>query len=204
MIELQLAAERDPRNWKSAVQMAFREIVLNRVGAYLAGRPQAPYADQKALVSPDERFNRLVAHSPFLLNGMPAVIDHLWTSPRVQPPGAESLIYWSKERFAGKPMISATEMTIVRRHEPGMPEALVAGKQIFGTHYVNASLAVTAIVPGGTPSQRYLAYVNRSEVDVLGGALSGVTRWAMQRRLKAQAAGVLQDLRRRLEQGDAP
>jgi hypothetical protein len=204
MNELQRAVERDAANWKIAVQSAFRTIVLNRIRAYLSGRSQPPYADRKTLVSPDERFDALVAHSPFLVNRMPALAAHLRTSAHAPYPGAESFVYWSKERFAGKPMISATEMTIVRRYEPGVPEAIVTGKQIFGTHYVNASLAVTAIVPGPSSTQRYLAYVNRSEIDVLGGPLRSVTRWAIEHRFKAEAAGVLQELRKRLEQGDAP
>ena len=47
-------------------------------------------------------------------------------------------------------------------------------------------------------------YVNRSQVDVLHGMFAGIIRWFMQRRLKAEAANVLQGLRRRLESGELP
>jgi hypothetical protein len=55
--------------------------------------------------------------------------------------------------------------------------------------------------PGGP---NYLVYVNRSQVDVLHGMFAGIIRWFMQRRLKAEAANVLQGLRRRLESGEPP
>ena len=84
------------------------------------------------------------------------------------------------------------------------PDALVAGKQIFATHYMNGALALTAIVGGGPGSRRYLAYLNRSEVDVLGGFLGGLVRWIVERRLKSEASEVLQGLRRRIERGLPP
>jgi hypothetical protein len=81
---------------------------------------------------------------------------------------------------------------------------LVAGKQIFCTHYVNASLGLTALMLGERGGPNYLVYVNRSEVDVLHGMFGGIIRWFMQRRLKAEGANVLQGLRRRLESGEPP
>ena len=68
-------------------------------------------------------------------------------------------------------------MSILRSDEPGLADALVAGKEIFATHYVNASLGLTAIVRGEPGGPNYLAYVNRSEVDMLGGMFGGLVRW---------------------------
>ena len=93
-------------------------------------------------------------------------------------------------------------MSILRSYDPGLPDALVAGKEIFATHYVNASLGLTAIVRGEPGAHNYLAYVNRSEVDMLGGMFGGLVRWFMQRRLRSEAADVLRGLRRRLESGE--
>src|SRR4029078_13372344 len=118
-------ANRAGDDWKPRLQVAFREIVLQRVNAYLMGRPTVP--------------------------------------------GGDSFMYWSKERFSGKPIISATHVTIVRSGDQRMPEALVMGKQIFGTHYLDASASVTAIVRSTTGSHHYLVYLNRSDVDLLDG-----------------------------------
>ena len=72
-----------------------------------------------------------------------------------------------------------------------------------GGPYVNASLGITAILRGESGACNY-RYLNRSEVDVLGGMFGGLVRWLVQRRLKAEAANVLQGLRRRLESGEPP
>jgi hypothetical protein len=86
-------------------------------------------------------------------------------------------LYWSKETFARKPVISVTRVAIMRGNgRSPFPEVLIASKQVFATHYTNGSLAVTMLLldpPGSSP--RYLAYVNRSAVDVVGGLL-GIRR----------------------------
>jgi hypothetical protein len=70
--------------------------------------------------------------------------------------------------------------------------------------YVNASLGITAIVRGGSGADHYLVYLNRSDVDVVGGRFGGLVRWFVERRVKADAANVLDGLRRRLESGAPP
>lgn len=62
----------------------------------------------------------------------------------------------------------------------------------------------TAVIRGEPGAFNYLVYLNRSDVDMLGGVFGGLVRWFMQRRLKAEAATVLQGLRRRLESGAPP
>ena len=48
---------------------------------------------------------------------------------------------------------------------------LVAGKEIFASHYVNASLGLTSLVHDEPGGRTYLVYLNRSEVDALGGLM---------------------------------
>jgi uncharacterized protein with PIN domain len=75
---------------------------------------------------------------------------------------------------------------------------------VFATHYIDASLSVTAIVGDRSTAQRYMAYLNRSDVDVLGGFWGGMVRRVLERRLRSEAPAILQTLRRRLESGDPP
>jgi hypothetical protein len=181
-------------------------VVLERVKAYLADghAALAPYVDDGGPVWPATRFASVLGHSVFLTEHLPQFAQHLSRYPHTPTPALESFVYWSKERLARKAIISATHVSILRSDEPGLPDALVAGKEIFATHYVNASLGITAILRGQPSAQNYLAYVNRSEVDMLGGMFGGLIRWFMQRRLKGEAANVLQGLRRRLESGEPP
>ena len=105
--------------------------------------------------------------------------------------------------FARKPVISATQVTIVRPDRGRLPEVVVASKQIFATHYMDASLSITALVKDGE-SQRYLTYVNRSDIDVVNGFFGGLVRSILQRRVRNEAPGILIGLRERLESGDPP
>ena len=177
-------------DWKSVLQDGFRRVVLQRVEAYLAHGLSSPAV-----------FSSIVRRSMCLTEQLPAFANYLDRYPQVSMPQVESFIYWSKERFGGKPVISVTHVSMLRGAGAAQPDALVAGKQIFATHYMNGALALTAIVGGGPGSRRYLAYLNRSEVDVLGGFLGGLARWLVERRLKSEASDVLQGLRRRIESG---
>jgi hypothetical protein len=206
MTQLRRAAADAGRDWQPRLQQAFRAVVLERVKTYLAEghAALAPYADGGSPVWPATRFALVLGHSVFLTQRLPRFAEHLSRYPRAPMPSVESFVYWSKERLADNAIVSATHVSILRSDEPGLPDALVAGKQIFATHYVNASLGITAIMRGPPGAPNYLVYVNRSDVDVLGGMFGGLVRWFMERRLKAEAANVLQGLRRRLESGDPP
>ena len=206
MTQLQRVARDAGRNWQPPLQQAFRAVVLARVNAYLAEghAALAPYADHGSPVWPATRFALVLGHSSFLTQRLPRFAEHLSRYPRTPMPAVESFMYWSKERLADTAIISVTHVSILRSDEPDLPDTLVAGKQVFATHYINASLGITAIVRGLPGGPNYLVYVNRSDVDVLGGMFGGLIRWFAQRRLKAEAANVLQGLRRRLESGDPP
>lgn len=206
MTRLAAAAANAKHDWKAALQHEFRCVVLERVTTYLADGhgALAPYDNQKGQVHPDARFAALLGHSVFLTTRMPEFAEHLRGYPRTRMPEVESFVYWSKERLAGKAIVSATHLSILLSRDPGLPETLVAGKEIFATHYVNASFGVTAVLRGEPGGPNYLTYLNRSEVDVLGGVFGGLVRWMVQRRLKAEAAEVLQGLRKRLEGGEPP
>ncbi len=193
-------------DWKPVLQHAFRGVLLQRVTAYLARGLSAlpPYLDDADQVRPATRFSLLLEHSTFLARHVPRFAEHLSRYPGTSTPEVESFVYWSKERLARKAIISATHVNILRSLEADVPDAIVAGKQIFATNYVSGSLGLTAIVRGEPGGHNYLAYLNRSEVDVLGGVFGGLVRWFVQRRLQAEAASVLLGLKRRLESGEPP
>jgi len=201
MLDLQRAARAADADWKNAMQQAFRQIVLARVEAYLATGAVAPYDDKAHVVHPAERFDALLDHTVFLERHAPEFVAYLRGYPHAILPDVESFLYWSKERLAGKPIVSVTHVSILRSRRPGFPDALVAGKEIFSTHYVNASLGLTSLVCGPHGGSNYLVYINRSEVDTLGGMFGGIVRFFMQRRLRAEAGAVLDGLRHRLESG---
>ena len=53
---------------------------------------------------------------------------------------------------------------------------MIASKQIYATHYFDASLGLTVLVRRGEGPGYYLMYLNRSRADALKGGFSGLRR----------------------------
>jgi hypothetical protein len=206
MEELRSAVTASGEDWKPGLQAAVRRLVLQRVEAYLAGGHAAlpGYENTSTPISLADRFSTLLEHSTFLTKQLPQFAEALARSPMVPISGVESFVYWSKESFNGKPIVRATHVSILRGTGADLPDALVVGKEIFATHYLNASLGVTAIVRGEPGLPSYLLYLNRSDVDLVRGPFAGLVRWIIEGRLKSEAASVLSGLRQRLESGEPP
>jgi hypothetical protein len=199
-------AESNDRAKNAALEAAYQGVMLRRIETYLttglAGLPNDESTSDT--VKPADTLASLLAHTRFLSAHAPDFARYLVGFPRAPMPGVESFVYWSKEQIAGKPIVSATHVCTLRSDAPGVPEGLAATVGIFSTHYVNASLGVMAVVREGAGGPGYLVYMNRSQVDVLGGMFGGLVRMIVQRRLRSEATGVLRDVRKRLESGDPP
>jgi hypothetical protein len=206
--QLQRAGQLSGAAGRRAVDEAFRRVVFRRVETYLAsGQPALPaYEDHGGFVSLQARFSALLEQSPFIRRRRPDIALALDQWPRAAAPQTESFLYWSKEQFGAKPMISVTHVMLLRQPEGStLPEAVVIAKQVFATHYTDGSLSVTAVIcDRAIPQQRYLAYLNRSDVDVLDGFWGGLVRRVLEHRLRSDAPAMLATLRHRLESGDPP
>lgn len=168
----------------AAVQRAFRDVMVARATTYLRSGLQGP--DPPA----------------FLPANWPEMAREMRDFPHGLRPGAESFLYWSKDAYAGKPIISITHLTIVTGTSRGEPDVLVIGRQVFATHYTDGAWSFTALVRDD--SSTYLVYVNQSSIDLLSTWYGGLVRRAVERRLRSEAVDVLEGLRRRLESGDPP
>jgi len=191
---LRHAASAGGPRWKDAVQQEFKRVVLSRLAVYEAagfvGVP--PYADRRKPTDPRIAFDALLAHSPYLH------VDALAGDP------PESFFYWSKEQYgAGKAVISITQVDIVRPRMPSPVRLAVITREIFATHYRNASLGLTAVTEDAA-GQRYLVYVNRSQLDLLSGVFGGWKRALVEGKLKSESASAFNEVRRRLESGPPP
>jgi hypothetical protein len=145
-----------------------------------------------------------VEQSPYLAR-LPHVVAWLKEYPYADST-VESFFYWSKEHYGnGKPVISITHVGIVRpESDHRLPAILVAGKQIFATHYFEGGLGLTMVLREATNGAPYLAYLNRSQVDLLRGFFGGLVRSVLEDRLERQAPLIVQGLRARLESGNPP
>lgn len=103
------------------------------------------------------------------------------------------------------PVISVTHVGLVRpESDHRLPAILVAGKQIFATHYVEGGLGLTVVVRDATNGAPYLAYVSRSQIDLLRVFFGGFVRGVLEDRVEGQAPLIIRGLRARLESGNPP
>jgi hypothetical protein len=206
MAELQAVIVSAGADWKQETQAAFRRLVARRVAAYLAGGHAnlEPHGDRIPPRAIATAFDGILRRSGFLHDQMPHLAKRLATCPSASLPGGESFIYWSKERLAGKAVISATHVTIVSHQTAARSQVLMVGVQIFATHYLDASLGVTAVIRDEPSSTTYLAYVNRSHVDVLEGFWGGLARTIIEARIRRDGPSVLREVAERMSGGDAP
>jgi hypothetical protein len=191
---LRRGAEAGGALWKDSVQQQFRRVVLNRLRAYQAdGFEGLPlYADRRKPIDPKAAFTSILGRSPYLSSDAFADAD------------IESFFYWSKDQYGtGKPVISVTHVDIVRPRTPSALRVAIVSREVLATHYRNASLGLTAVSEDGE-GQRYLVYVNRTQLDVLGGRFGGWKRAIVEGRLKSKSADVFREVRRRLESGPPP
>jgi hypothetical protein len=203
---LRAATEHAGAARRDAVQRVFRQIALERVHAYRAqGMAALPaLADRGSPRRIADALSALLERSPYLAR-VPDLVDWVRRFPAGEHPEA-TLFYWSKEAYgSGKPVVSVTHLGISRPDPaPDRPAVVVAGTQLLATHYSNASLGLTMLVPGLGGGPSYLVYLNRSELDIFSGMFGGVARATMERRLARQAPVLLRDMRARLESGLPP
>jgi len=170
------------------VQQEFRQIVLERTKNFLADGTQET----------KPQFLTLMQNSPLVLR-TPPLANYLERYPAAPLAGAESFLYWSKETYAWNPMISVTQVTILRSSGEGpLPEVLVISRDIFSTRYTGGSLVLSSLVrdPTSPKQQRYLVYVNRTWVD----GIRALWRPLVEYRVKSQGKKVFAGVRDRLEQ----
>lgn len=194
------------REWRPALQTAFRELLLHRVVRYRRNGHGGldEYHDESQPRSPRAAFSQLLQHSTFLLGHAPVIAETL-TGERLPPEGGvEELIYWSKEQLGGKAVVSATHVRIFRPSTLAGVDVLMTSTQIFATHYLDASLGVTAIVRDRRTSRGYLVYVNRSEVDLFRGFWGRVARRIVKGRIREEGPALVRGTADRLASGDPP
>jgi hypothetical protein len=187
---------------RMSLDAAFRQILLARAAHYGERGDDCaqPYNDHKTPVSPQAAFAAVLQRLPLFARHYGDYAAYLTAFPYAPAtPVERSFLYWSKETLGLKPIITITHFSVLGAAGPRLPEALMVSKQVYASHYRNASLSMTAVV--ADRSSRFLVYVNRAQIDGFKGLLGGLVRRLVERRVLSEAPGVLSDLRRRL---DAP
>jgi hypothetical protein len=164
---------------------AYRQVLLDYVTSYLSGgnAQMVVYHDGKTPQPLARGFASIVEDSPYLAEYVPAFRDYLLRFPKTALPSSEDFVYWSKERFGYKPVVSLSHVTIYRTHDE-VNRAVIASKQIYANHYFSASLGLSAFIETGAGGQgAWLLYLNRTRSDLLQGFFGGMIRFFVRRRV---------------------
>jgi hypothetical protein len=178
----------------------FREILVDQVARYQQSGDSTlmTYENHRDPLDVADEFRALVDAPPALLRRFPGLQHHVATFPRGQAPGAEDILYWSKEDVGPKVIISVTHMVIAPVNDGGPVVFAAASKQLYGSHYFDSSLGLTLLLRDDDPDATVLLYVNRSRIDLLSGFLGGLKRAIVRSRGRSAMEDTLTRIRTRL------
>ena len=171
---LEMASKIDwsaPNAEAKAVEI-FNQGILAFMTAYQQGGLDAlgDIQDKKASKQRAQEHRALLASSPYLAEYVKEFNDYLGAYPKGTLAGAENILYWTKDTFGLKPVVSAYHMTLFKSTRG----ALVANRQVAATHYFNAGLEILAGVPTADGKGLYLMSLYRTRLDPPTGMLAGV------------------------------
>jgi len=187
---------------RAQASQLLRELLFEYVERYRASGNQAllEYANQRVPQKLSEELRLLVTHASGILTRAPEFGDAL-LSTTASLQGAEEFIYWSKEQFGLKPVVSITHVIIYLPQRPDVPDVLIASKQIYASRYLAGSLAITLGIDAshnGVPSF-YLVYANRTRPRALPPVIGGIVRRVAQGQARDGLEEQLQFAKDRLE-----
>ena len=158
------------------------------------------YAGTSAPLNVGREFAALVDADTSTWTYVPRLRRQLLDYPAGGDETSSGFIYWSKERVHHRPVVSITHVVIVAGEKPSPVTYAIGTKQIYATHYFDASLGVTLLLRDTTaPSPAtYVVYLNRTRIDIFDGLLGGVARRIVAGRARSLVAEQLARIQRSL------
>lgn len=179
-----------------------RKAAIDYITAYQTHGDAAlvTYNDRAQPVSLKDQWRGILANSPFLHEHSPELTTYLERFPQGSLPGARDIFYWVRESYGLAPVISLVHGVVYE--PPGKSDrTVVVQKQLYASHYLDGSLAVTTLIDtqdGGRPAT-YLVYANRSRGDLLKGGFGGLKRNVARSQARRGAEEMLGAIKRMLE-----
>jgi hypothetical protein len=188
------------RDARTRAERVVREHLAEYVARYLREGDAAlmTYADAESPRGIHGDLQRILERSTYLSGDLRRVVHAVGDFTGRVPDGAESFVYWSKERVGPRSVISITHVLILTP-QPGL--RVLTSKQIYANHYFRASLGLALVAERAPDHADGLAviYLNRSLVNAFDGMLGGVKRSVARPRARAAVERLLRGLATRLE-----
>jgi len=192
-------------DWKAADAPAKAEALaktqmIEHVRAYLAGGTSAmgQIVDKQQPKALSAEFQALLKNSPYLPAYIPEFNKYLEDFPNGKLAGAEDVLYWTKDNFGLKPVVSITHATFWKRTGPN-PGTVVALKTLYASHFFNAALEMIVAVDTPDHTGMYLMNLYRTRIDPPTGMLSGVLMGRVKSGVEQGVAENLKTAKARME-----
>lgn len=201
---IQAAIDWNAADYPDQVNEFARKTIVDYVNAYRARGDAAlvTYHDGDKPVSLRSEWSALLTGARNVHAFFPELVRHLSSFPNDPLAGARDIIYWIKEDYGQKPIISVVH-AVVYTPKAGEDRTVVAQKYIYTSHYYDASLAVAWIAGGienGSPVT-YILYSNRSRGGMLRGGMRGIGRSVAEKMAREGAEQTLSTIKLVLEGG---
>jgi hypothetical protein len=178
---------------------SFNQALVEYVTAYASGGTDAlgSVYDKKARKTRAAEYRTLLANSPYLAEYVKEFNEYLVNYPKGTLADTEDVLYWTKDTFGLKPVVSVYHATF-HKSPRGV---LIANKLLYSSHFFNASLELMAGVPTPDGKGLYLLSLFRTRLDPPTGMLSGVLMGKVRDGIET---GVSENLKRARERLAAP
>ena len=168
-----------------------RAAVVRHATQYLADgdRSLMVYAPRRTVLADEMR--GLLREASSLDEYAPGLRTYLEEFPHAALPGVESAIYWARESFGLKPVLSLYHVVVLPSSREGT--SVLVSKQFYASRYFDASLDVVVAVDGGAGGEPhcYVAQIARARTDSLRGMAGSLKRSAVTREAEQSLAKLL-------------
>jgi hypothetical protein len=193
---------RDPA-WRQRSGALWRDVLARYAADYaLRGREGMPvFVNKRDPLGVASELSELVRQMGFVSAYAPELYAYMREFAPPLPPGAEDVIYWSKEDFGIRPVLRLSHQVIVR--STSRPTVAIATNQIYADHYLDAALTVTLAIDAGGAGSRafYLVSVSRARTRSLTGLMRAFVRATVLSRSRDGLRKILTAARAGLERG---
>jgi hypothetical protein len=182
-------------DWRNQSMAVWRSVLTHYAAAYLArGRSGLPeYVNKRDPLSVAAEVSELTAQYAFLAGYSPEFHAYLKDFGAKAPPGAEQLLYWTREDFGIRPILRISHQVIYRADQA----TIVATNQVYADHYLDAALTVTLGLDSGRDF--YMVSVSRARTRSLSGFMRRIPRSTVQGRSREAMRKILASTKAAIE-----
>lgn len=200
---LQTDVEWNAPEHKLQAVSVFKQFLVDYAGDYLVRGDQAliELVDKRKPVRLVDEYRILLDSSVFIRGLAPEFDNYLRRYPEAELPGVENRLDWSKVGSGLKPIITVTHGTAYAKKADDFSSLLIATKQLYASHYIDASLALSSLVRIGADDKAdtYLIFTDISSSDALGGAFSAMAHGVVEGEALERVNDLLQRAKVRIE-----